>query len=45
MRVEIDDGLVDAASKIWIATGWVIMVAATVSATVGILTLMPMLLE
>ena len=37
MRVEIDDELVDAASKIWTTTGWVLMVAAIGAATLGLL--------
>lgn len=37
---DIDDGLVDAASKIWIATGWVLMVGAILTASLSFLVLM-----
>jgi hypothetical protein len=39
VQVDINDDLVDGASKIWIATGWVLMVAAILTATSSLLIL------
>lgn len=39
MRVDIDDDLIDAASKVWIATGWMVMVGAVVIASFDFLVL------
>jgi len=39
MRVDIDDGLIDAASKVWIATGWIVMIGAIVIASCDLLML------